>query len=55
MWWPVLDDDGDGGAEEVEYEADASGGNSGGPVFGFWDGLPYACCVLASRASEVER
>ncbi len=42
MWWPVLDDDSDGSAEEVEYEADATGGNSGGPVFGFWDGLPYA-------------
>jgi V8-like Glu-specific endopeptidase len=42
MWWPVLDDDSDGSAEEVEYEADSSLGNSGGPVFGFWDGLPYA-------------
>lgn len=42
MWWPVLDDDGDGGAEEVEYEADSSSGNSGGPVFGFWNGQPYA-------------
>lgn len=42
MWWPVLDDDGDGAAEEIEYEADASPGNSGGPVFGFWNGLPYA-------------
>jgi V8-like Glu-specific endopeptidase len=42
MWWPVLDDDSDGSAEEVEYEADATDGNSGGPVFGFWSGLPYA-------------
>jgi V8-like Glu-specific endopeptidase len=42
MWWPVLDDDGDGSAKEVEYEADATAGDSGGPVFGFWDGLPYA-------------
>lgn len=42
MWWPVLDDDGDGAAEEVEYEADATAGNSGGPVFGFWGGDPYA-------------
>lgn len=42
MWWPVLDDDADGSAEEVEYEADSSGGNSGGPVFGFWNGQPYA-------------
>ena len=42
MWWPVLDDDSDGNAEEVEYEADATAGNSGGPVFGFWSGDPYA-------------
>ncbi|RXZ46105.1 trypsin-like serine peptidase [Agromyces binzhouensis] len=42
MWWPVLDDDGSGSAEEVEYEADSTPGNSGGPVFGFWSGLPYA-------------
>lgn len=42
MWWPVHDDDSDGSAEEVEYEADATAGNSGGPAFGFWDGLPYA-------------
>lgn len=42
MWWPVLDDDSDGSAEEVEYEADSSPGNSGGPVFGFWNGMPYA-------------
>lgn len=42
MWWPVLDDDSDGNAEEVEYEADATDGNSGGPVFGFWGGQPYA-------------
>jgi V8-like Glu-specific endopeptidase len=42
MWWPVLDDDSDGSAEEVEFEADVSPGNSGGPVFGFWSGQPYA-------------
>src|SRR5437588_4195058 len=32
MWWPVLDDDSDGNAEEIEYEADATPGDSGGPV-----------------------
>ncbi len=42
MWWPVLDDDGSGSAEEIEYEADATAGDSGGPVFGFWGGQPYA-------------
>jgi len=42
MWWPVLDDDSSGSADELEYQADATGGNSGGPVFGFWSGQPYA-------------
>src|SRR5436190_608793 len=42
MWWPVLDDDTDGSADELEYQADATGGNSGGPAFGFWSGQPYA-------------
>jgi V8-like Glu-specific endopeptidase len=42
MWWPVVDDDGDGNADELEYYADATDGDSGGPVFGFWSGLPYA-------------
>ena len=41
MWFPTVDDDTDGNATEVEYYADQTGGNSGGPVFGFWDGLPY--------------
>lgn len=41
MWFPVTDDDSDGSATEVEYEADATGGNSGGPAFGFWNGDPY--------------
>jgi V8-like Glu-specific endopeptidase len=47
MWWPVLDDDGDGSAEEVEFEADATPGNSGGPVFGFWSGQPYAIATVS--------
>jgi V8-like Glu-specific endopeptidase len=42
MWFPIVDDDGDGSADELEYYADASPGDSGGPVFGFWSGLPYA-------------
>ena len=42
MWFPTIDDDTDGSATEVEYLADSSGGNSGGPVFGFWNGDPYA-------------
>ncbi len=51
MWWPVLDDDSDGSAEEVEYEADASPGDSGGPVFGFWSGAPY-CIATHSGGSK---
>jgi hypothetical protein len=42
MWFPTIDDDTDGSATEVEYLADSSDGNSGGPVFGFWSGDPYA-------------
>jgi hypothetical protein len=42
MWWPVVDDDGDGAADKLEYYADSSPGDSGGPVFGFWGGAPYA-------------
>jgi len=42
MWFPVVDDDSDGDADELEYYADATAGDSGGPVFGFWSGIPYA-------------
>lgn len=42
MWFPIVDDDGDGSADELEYYADATAGDSGGPVFGFWSGAPYA-------------
>ena len=42
MWFPVVDDDSDGDADELEYYADATAGDSGGPVFGFWSGAPYA-------------
>jgi len=41
MWFPVNDDDSSGSATEVEYETDATPGNSGGPAFGFWSGDPY--------------
>jgi hypothetical protein len=42
MWFPTIDDDADGSATEIEYLADQTGGDSGGPVFGFWSGDPYA-------------
>lgn len=38
----VLDDDEDGDAMEIEHHGDASPGESGGPMFGFWSGSPYA-------------
>jgi V8-like Glu-specific endopeptidase len=39
---PVLDDDSDWGAEELEHHGDATPGDSGGPFFGFWNDGPYA-------------
>lgn len=39
--FPIQDDDNDGAGVELEYEADASPGDSGGPVFGWWDNSPY--------------
>ncbi|OLF05303.1 hypothetical protein BU204_37270 [Actinophytocola xanthii] len=38
--FPIQDDDYDGAGLELEYEADASDGNSGGPVFGWFDKGP---------------
>lgn len=40
-WFPVIDDDNDGAGVELEYQVDTNSGNSGGPVFGWWDGKPY--------------
>jgi V8-like Glu-specific endopeptidase len=40
-WFPIVDDDNDGAGVELEYKADSSGGDSGGPVFGWWSGSPY--------------
>jgi len=45
MWWPILDDDTDGNADELEFEADSSPGDSGGPVFGFWSGEAWPSVV----------
>jgi V8-like Glu-specific endopeptidase len=39
---PVLDDDSDGDAKELEHHGDATGGDSGGPFFGFWNDGPYS-------------
>ena len=40
-WFPIVDDDNDGAGVELEYKADSSSGDSGGPVFGWWSGSPY--------------
>ncbi len=39
---PVLDDDSEGDAKEIEHHGSATGGDSGGPFFGFWNDGPYA-------------
>ena len=39
---PVLDTDSDGDAQEIEHHGSATGGDSGGPFFGFWNDGPYA-------------
>jgi len=39
---PVLDNDIDGDAMELEHQGDTTAGDSGGPFFGIWpDGFPY--------------
>jgi V8-like Glu-specific endopeptidase len=40
-WFPITDDDNDGAGVELEYKADTNHGNSGGPVFGWWNDKPY--------------
>ena len=45
MWWPIQDDDSDGNADELEFEADSTPGDSGGPVFGFWSGEAWPSAV----------
>jgi V8-like Glu-specific endopeptidase len=39
---PVLDDDEDGNAQQIEHHGDSSPGESGGPMFGFWNDGPHA-------------
>ena len=38
----VLDDDEDGDAQQLEHHGDSSPGESGGPMFGFWNDGPHA-------------
>lgn len=45
---PVLDTDGaDGNSVEIEHHGDATGGDSGGPFFGFWNDGPYSVGVTS--------
>lgn len=50
----ILDDDGDSNdGQELESEtADISPGNSGGPIFGFWNNDPRVIGVVSGEESE---
>lgn len=50
-WFPIVDDDNDGAGVELEYKADSSSGDSGGPVFGWWNGAPY---VIGTHSGSEE-
>jgi V8-like Glu-specific endopeptidase len=52
MWFPIVDDDWDGAGLELEYKADSSGGDSGGPVFGWWDSGPHLVGVHSGGEEE---
>jgi V8-like Glu-specific endopeptidase len=54
-WFPIIDDDSDGEGVELEYRADGSPGDSGGPVFGWWDdGYPYVIGTHSGGEEEYE-
>jgi V8-like Glu-specific endopeptidase len=49
----VIDDDGDSnGGLEIESEADMTPGNSGGPLFGWWNGDPRLIGVVSGQEEE---
>ena len=49
---PVLDNDVDGDAMELEHQGDTTGGDSGGPFFGTWpDGFPYVIGTVSGGES----
>ena len=49
---PVLDNDVDGDAMELEHQGDATSGDSGGPFFGTWpDGFPYVIGTVSGGES----
>jgi V8-like Glu-specific endopeptidase len=53
-WFPIIDDDNDGAGVELEYHADASDGDSGGPVFGWWSGEPYVIGTHSGGEEEYQ-
>jgi V8-like Glu-specific endopeptidase len=52
--FPVVDDDDDGAGVELEYHADSGDGESGGPVFGWWDDGPYVVGTHSGGEEEYE-
>lgn len=49
----VVDDDGDSyGTLELETYADMASGSSGGPLFAYWDGLPYVIGICSGNEDE---
>jgi len=55
MWFPIVDDDSDGDADELEFYADSTAGDSGGPVFGFWSGSPYVIGTASGGEINLEQ
>lgn len=53
-WFSIIDDDWDGAGMELEYNADSSGGDSGGPVFGWWDNGPHLVGVHSGGEEEYQ-
>ena len=41
-----------GGGQALRHRCDIVGGHSGGPVFGWWGGLPYAVGVQSTETSD---
>jgi len=53
-WFPIIDDDNDGAGVELEYHADSSNGDSGGPVFGWWNERPYVIGTHSGSEEEYQ-
>jgi hypothetical protein len=52
---PVLDNDVDGDAMELEHQGDATRGDSGGPFFGTWPDAPYIIGTVSGGESGWEK